>query len=69
MSKMLADGPYRTMLSEMTVQLGDTLVSTLRRHYGFNFIPTVRSIDDLRDVLLRIDEPSLATMKREFCAP
>ena len=66
MSRTLSDGPFRTMLEEITARHGDTLVSTMRKQYGFNFLPLLRSSDNLRDVLLRVDEPSRAQMAKDY---
>ena len=44
------------------VIIGDTLIRTLRKTYGVHFAPGCRDDEQLRDVLHRLDEPSLSTL-------
>jgi hypothetical protein len=44
------------------VIIGDTLIRTLRKTYGAHFAEGCRDDEQLRDVLNRLDEPSLCTL-------
>jgi hypothetical protein len=44
------------------VIIGDTLIGTLRKTYGVHFAEGCRDDDQLRDVLHKLDEPSLSTL-------
>ena len=42
--------------------IGDTLIRTLRKTYGAHFAAGCRDDDMLRDVLHKLDEPTLGTL-------
>ncbi len=44
------------------VIIGDTLIGTLRKTYGAQFAAGCRDDDQLRDVLDKLDEPSLGRL-------
>jgi hypothetical protein len=44
------------------VIIGDTLIGTLRKTYGAQFAPGCRDDEQLRDVLHKLDEPSLGKL-------
>lgn len=48
--------------SDGEVIIGDTLIRTLRKTYGAHFAEGCRDDDQLRDVLHKLDEPSLSTL-------
>jgi hypothetical protein len=42
--------------------IGDTLIRTLRKAYGTHFAEGCRDDDQPRDVMHRLDEPTLGTL-------
>lgn len=42
--------------------IGDTLIRTLRKTYGAQFAEGCRDDEKLRDVLHKLDEPTLGTL-------
>lgn len=60
------DGRHRTLLGRIQRKRGDTMVRTLRRHHGAAFLPQFNEADDLKDVLHRLDEPSLSQLERHY---
>ena len=44
------------------VIIGDTLIGTLRKTYGAQFATGCRDDDQIRDVLDKLDEPSLGRL-------
>lgn len=44
------------------INIGSTLIGTLRKAYGVHFAEGFRDDEKLRDVLSKLDEPSLSTL-------
>jgi hypothetical protein len=47
---------------------GNTLVETLRKHYGNAFAPGFKDSDKLSEVLAKVDEPSLTKLIKDHRA-
>jgi hypothetical protein len=62
------DGRHRTLLGRIQKKRGDTLVKTLRRHHGPDFLPQFKDTDDLADILHILNEPSLSQLERHYRA-
>jgi hypothetical protein len=59
------DGRHRTLLGRISHKHGNTLVETLRKQHGANFLPQFKpSDDDLKDVLHTLNEPSLSQLEK-----
>jgi hypothetical protein len=54
------DNRHRDKNGEISRKHGNTLVGTLRKHYGAQFAPGFQDSDKLLDVLTTLDEPSLS---------
>jgi len=54
---------HRDKSGEISRKHGNTLVRTLRKHYGRNF--ALGCDDVLSDVLHKVDEPSLSKLVRD----
>jgi hypothetical protein len=50
---------------QMSRKHGNTLISTLRKHYGTDFAYGCADSDTLGDILQRLDEPSLNKLQRD----
>jgi hypothetical protein len=50
---------------QMSKKHGNTLIGTLRRHYGADFAKGCADNEKLSDVLHKIDEPSLSKLVRD----
>ena len=50
---------------QMSRKHGNTLISTLRKHYGTDFAYGCADSDTLGDILQRLDEPSLNKLLRD----
>ena len=59
------DDRHRTLLGRISRKHGNTLVGTLRKIYGQHFLPQFVATDDLADVLLKMDEPSLTKLHHD----
>jgi hypothetical protein len=59
-------GRYRTLLGRISQKHGNTLVETLRKQHGANFLPQFKSSDDLKDVLHTLNEPSLSQLEKHY---
>jgi hypothetical protein len=55
-------GPHRDKIGEISRKHGNTLVSTLRKIYGPSFAPAAQPSEQLSDVLVEMDEPSLTKL-------
>ena len=62
------DDRQRNLNGRIRAKRGDTLVSTLRKHHGPNFLPQFRATDDLSDARTKLDEPSLTQLERHYPA-
>jgi hypothetical protein len=58
-------GRHRDETGKISRKHGNTLVGTLRHHYGKEFAPGFSDQDKLKDVLARFDEPSLSQLLRD----
>jgi hypothetical protein len=56
---------HRDKNGEMSRKHGNTLVRTLRQHYGADFAKGCADSEKLGDVLHKIDEPSLSKLVRD----
>jgi len=59
------DNRHRDKNGEISRKHGNTLVGTLRRHYGVGFAAGFKDSDKLSDVLAKMDEPSLSKLVRD----
>ncbi len=50
---------------EITRKYGNTLIATLRKTYGNDFAPGCAGDAKLKDVLDRMDEPSLSRLRHD----
>lgn len=62
---MAIDTRHRDKNGEISRKHGNTLIRTLRKHYGANFAKGCADTDKLSDVLQRMDEPSLSSLIRD----
>ena len=62
---MSIDDRHRDRNGEISRKHGNTLVSTLRRHYGASFARDCADNEKLSDVLHEMDEPSLGKLLRD----
>ena len=61
------DGRHRTLLGRISAKHGNTLVATVRRHYGAASVPAeFPDTDDLKDVLHKMNEPSLSKLLQHY---
>jgi hypothetical protein len=56
---------HRDKNGQMSKKHGNTLIRTLRRHYGADFAKGCADNEKLSDVLHKIDEPSLGKLARD----
>jgi hypothetical protein len=56
---------HRDKTGEISRKHGNTIVRTLRRAYGHDFAQGFKDDDKLRDVLEKLDEPSLSRLLRD----
>ena len=56
---------HRDKNGQMSRKHGNTLISTLRKHYGRDFGFGCADTDTLGDVLQNLDEPSLSKLVRD----
>jgi hypothetical protein len=56
---------HRDKNGRMSRKHGNTLISTLRKHYGVDFAYGCADSDNLSDVLQKLDEPSLSKLVRD----
>jgi hypothetical protein len=56
---------HRDKNGQMSRKYGNTLISTLRKHYGRDFAFGCAGTDTLGDVLQKLDEPSLSKLVRD----
>jgi hypothetical protein len=56
---------HRDKNGAMSRKHGNTLIRTLRMHYGRNFALGCDDDDKLSDVLHKVDEPSLGKLVRD----
>jgi hypothetical protein len=61
-------GRHRTLLGRISQKHGNTLVATLRKEHGADFLPQFRDSDDLKDVLHTLSEPSLSQVEKHYPA-
>ena len=54
------DHRHRGKDGEISKKHGDTLIGTLRKTYGPSFASGFSDLDELSDVLHKLDEPSLS---------
>jgi hypothetical protein len=59
------DNRHRDKNREISRKHGNTLVGTLRKHYGAGFAAGFKDSDKLSDVLAKMDEPSLSKLIRD----
>jgi hypothetical protein len=59
------DNRHRDKNGEISRKHGNTLVGTLRKHYGAGFAAGFKDSDKLSDVLAKMDEPSLSKLIRD----
>ncbi len=57
---------HRDKNGEMSRKHGNTLMRTLRQHYGPSFAPGCADNEKLSDVLHRLDEPSLTKLVHDI---
>jgi len=57
---------YRDKNGEMSRKYGNTLVRTLRNHYGDDFARGCAANEQLSDALHKLDELSLSRLVRDF---
>ena len=56
---------HRDKNGQMSRKHGNTLISTLRKHYGTDFASGCADSDTLGDILERLEEPSLSKLVRD----
>ena len=56
---------HRDKNGQMSRKHGNTLIGTLRKHYGRDFAYGCADSDKLSDVLHKLDEPSLSKLVRD----
>jgi hypothetical protein len=56
---------HRDKNGQMSRKHGNTLISTLRKHYGTDFAYGCADSDTLGEILERLDEPSLSKLVRD----
>ena len=59
------DNRHRDKNGEISRKHGNTLIGTLRKHYGAGFAAGFKDSDKLSDVLAKMDEPSLSKLIRD----
>jgi hypothetical protein len=59
------DHRHRDKNGEISRKHGNTLVGTLRKHYGAGFAPAFKDTDTLTHVLAELDEPSLSKLIKD----
>lgn len=59
---------HRDKNGEMSRKHGNTLIRTLRKHYGPGFAAGCADSDKLSDVLQKMDEPSLSKLVHDHDA-
>ena len=59
------DNRHRDKNGEISRKRGNTLIGTLRKHYGAGFAAGFKDSDKLSDVLAKMDEPSLSKLVRD----
>jgi hypothetical protein len=59
-------GRHRTLLGRISQKHGNTLVGTLRKQHGADFLPQFKDSDDLSDVLHTLEEPSLSQVEMHY---
>jgi hypothetical protein len=62
------DNRHRDKNGEISRKHGNTLVGTLRKHYGAAFSPGFKDTDKLSDVLAKLDETSLTKLIKDHHA-
>jgi hypothetical protein len=62
------DNRHRDKNGEISRKHGNTLVKTLRKHYGVGFAAVFKDTDKLSDVLATLDEPSLTKLIKDHHA-
>ena len=62
------DNRHRDKNGEISRKHGNTLVGTLRKHYGAAFAPGFKDSDKLSDVLTKVDERSLSKLIKDHHA-
>ena len=62
------DARHRDKNGEIGRKHGNTLIKTLRKHYGATFAPAFKDTDRLSEVLAELDEPSLSHLIRDHQA-
>jgi hypothetical protein len=63
--KSMAFERHRDKNGQISRKHGNTLISTLRKHYGRDFAFGCADTDTLGDVLQKLDEPSLSKLVRD----
>jgi hypothetical protein len=53
-------------LGRISQKHGNTLVGTLRKQHGADFLPQFKDSDDLSDVLHTLEEPSLSQVEMHY---
>jgi hypothetical protein len=59
------DNRHRDKNGEISRKHGNTLIRTLRKHYGAGFAAGFKESDKLSDVLAKMDEPSPSKLVRD----
>jgi hypothetical protein len=62
---MAIDTRHRDKNGELSRKHGNALMGTLRQTYGYGFAPGCADHAKLRDVLEKMDEPSLSQLIRD----
>jgi hypothetical protein len=62
---MAIEGRHRDKTGEISRKHGNTLVGTLRKHYGSGFAKVWGDREKLSYVLQKFDEPSLSHLLRD----
>ncbi len=62
---MTFDSRHRDRTGEISRKHGNTLIRTLRKHYGAGFAKGCGDDEKLSDVLQKLDEPSLTRLVRD----
>ena len=62
------DNRHRNKDGEISRKHGNTLISTLRKHYGASFAAGFKDSDKLSDALEKLDEPSLSKLIKDHQA-
>ena len=65
MAKATLDNRHRNKDGEISAKHGNTLIRTLRKVYGQSFAAGYPDTEQLREVLLKLNETSLSQLRRD----